>query len=356
MLKVTRKRKLLYLSLLSLGLSLSPSYAYAQDVPSFLMGDDGSLDTPAGNKAPPGISALPPSGPIDSDVNDDGFEQNFEFDKSTEDLRNEIRSEAFEAALEGLLPLKPEEIRILLEQYDRTQEAVEIPIYPDPKPEFVVETIPMDPGSQPLRVKTAQGHVTTLSFIDNTGQPWPIVRMAWAGEFDILETTADEDEGENTIRIMPRSDYAKGNVSIDLLNLRTPVIMILETNRDAIHYRYDAIVPEFGPFAKTPLISQGITLTAGRQDISSMLQGVIPSSAKKLNIYGTDGRTSAYDYNGLTYLRTPLTLLSPGWNNSTSSADGMRIYEIQNTPVVLLSDRGKMVRVNITDREIPINE
>ena len=61
-------------------------------------------------------------------------------------------------------------------------------------------------------------------------------------------------------------------------------------------------------------------------------------------------------YNGQTYLRTPLTLLSPGWSNSMTSADGMKVYEIRNTPVVLLSDKGKMVRAHLSDREELLNE
>ena len=362
-------RQLLATLCLGAALTLSPA-VYAQDssaLPDFLTqenGDSSSSDQSpplfaddAGTNdgaQPPGLAPLPPGpGNGDDDFFSDG---DFDFEKSPNQLQEEIRSEAFDAALRGLLPLRPEEIRMLLERFDRTQEAVEVPIYPEPKPEFVVNTIPMDPGTKPLVVKTALGNVTTLNFIDTTGQPWPIERMAWAGDFDIIETELDDDDYENTLRIMPRSEYARGNISIDLLDLKTPIIMIIETDRDSIHYRYDAIVPDFGPFAKTPLIQQGITLAAGRPDISSILQGIIPGAAQRMTVSGADGRTTAYSLNGMTYLRTPLTLLSPGWSQSVSSADGMRVYEIQNTPIVLLSERGKMVRASLSERENLLEE
>lgn len=76
----------------------------------------------------------------------------------------------------------------------------------------------------------------------------------------------------------------------------------------------------------------------------------MPSGAEKLYVDGADARTSAYSHEGMTYLRTPLTLLSPAWDSSTASADGMRVYSMQDSPVVLLSDQGRMVRVRLAPR------
>jgi Putative outer membrane core complex of type IVb secretion len=46
-------------------------------------------------------------------------------------------------------------------------------------------------------------------------------------------------------------------------------------------------------------------------------------------------------------VRTPLTLLSPAWNSSVSSADGMTVYEIGDAPVLLMSDNGAMIRARL---------
>jgi intracellular multiplication protein IcmK len=53
----------------------------------------------------------------------------------------------------------------------------------------------------------------------------------------------------------------------------------------------------------------------------------------------------------MAYIRTPLTLLSPGWDQSVSSADGMHVYAMAFAPVVLLSDDGRMMRAYISRRE-----
>jgi intracellular multiplication protein IcmK len=279
----------------------------------------------------------------------------FDFEKSPEDLEEEARRQAFDAALQGLLPMRPGEIRELLEHFDRTQESVEVPVYPNPKPEVTVQTISLDPGAQPVTVKVAHGHVTTLNVLDASGAPWPIEDISWAGNFEVIESSASG--GSHIIRISPSSEFAYGNMSIRLLTLKTPVIVTLETSRDIVHYRFDAIIPEYGPVAEIPLIDTGLTISAGGdQSISSVLEGIAPEASEKLSVEGVDGRTSAYRLDGMTYLRTPHTLLSPGWSSSVSSADGTHVYAIEDTPVIILSDKGRMVRARLSDREELLDE
>jgi len=283
-----------------------------------------------------------------------GFDDEFEFEKSTEQLEDSFRKEAFDQALKTLLPLKPDEIRTLLEHFDRTVESTQLPVHPYPRAESVVQNISLDPGVAPLVVKLAYGYVTTVSMLDSSGAPWPIEDISWVGDFQIQESTVHEIT--HIFRISPDTKFAHGNVSMRLMGLNAPVIMTFETNRDAVHYRLDAVVPKKGPGASTPLIDSGVTLTSGDPDMSVALSGVVPSDAEILDVAGVDGRTTAYIYNGLTYVRTPLTLLSPGWDSSVTSADGTKIYALEETPVILLSDRGRMVRARLTAREDLLDE
>lgn len=281
---------------------------------------------------------------------DDGFE----LEKSADELENSFRKEAFDQALKQLMPLKPAEIRSVLEHYDRTVESTELPVHPYPRPESVVQNVSLDPGVLPLTVKLAYGYVTTLSMLDSSGSPWPIEDISWVGDFNITESTVDK--ATHMLRVSPGGKFAHGNVSMRLVGLDAPVIMTFETGRDIVHYRFDAVIPKRGPGAKMPLINNGITLAAGDPDMSVALGGVIPEGADILNVSGVDGRTTAYVYNGMTYVRTPLTLLSPGWDSSVASADGTKVYALEETPVILLSDRGRMVRAHLTAREDLLDE
>jgi intracellular multiplication protein IcmK len=264
--------------------------------------------------------------------------------RSQEEMAAEIRQEAFDAAMTGLFPLSTDNIRSLLGKYDETERAVQRPVHGVPQPMVNVQTISLDPGVNPMVLQTAVGYITTLNILDITGAPWPIQDVSWAGNFEVIEP----EEGGHIIRISPMAKEAYGNMSIRLLTLKTPVTIRLETNIDRVQYRVDARIPEYGPFAETPLIEGGTERVAGDATLMSILDGTPPSEATMMRVSGVDGRTTAYQLNNMIYVRTPLTLLSPGWNQSVSSADGMNVYALNDTPVLLLSDQGSFKRANIS--------
>jgi intracellular multiplication protein IcmK len=271
-----------------------------------------------------------------------------EAEQSKEEKEAELRKKAFDAAVNGMYALKPDEIRKMLEIDDETKQAARTPVYPSPLPETAFETISLDPGSKPLTIKTAIGNVTTLSMVDASGQPWPIQDISWAGNFEIQQPEA----GSHMLRITPTSEFASGNVSMRMVGLNPPVILLFRADRQKVHVRIDVQVPELGPNGIAPLINtSALSTTAGDGRLSAVLEGVPPSSAKKMTLTGVDERTSAYNMGGMMYLRTPYTLLSPAWNSSVRSADGMNVYSLASTPVVLLSDKGKMVRAYLSGEE-----
>lgn len=277
-----------------------------------------------------------------------------EFQKTSEQLEDDFRKGAFQAALNRILPLRPSEIRTLIERLDRTVESTETPVHPFPRPETVVQNVSLDPGSPPLTIKLAFGYVTTISMVDSSGSPWPIEDISWVGNFAI-QSDAKSDV-VNMVRMSAQNDFVHGNMSMKMVGLDTPIIFTLETNRDIVYYRFDAVIPGNGPFATAPIMQPGVTLAAGDVDMSAALSGVLPKDAVKLSVSGVDGRTSAFKYNNYTYVRTPLTLLSPGWESSVSSADGTRVYALADAPVLLLSDKGHMVRAYLTEREELLDE
>ena len=261
-----------------------------------------------------------------------------------DEVARQSREAAFEAMMNGTLPLNPDEIEQLLERYRDVREASESRIAGAPKGDVKLETISLAPGAKPPAIELSPGYVTTLNILDATGQPWPIQDISWGGNFEVIQPQ----QGEHVVRISPMKAHEVGNLSIRLLDLNTPIVFSLNTYLEKVQYRFDAQVPELGPHSETPIIDNfEIGATAGNTDLIKILNGTAPSGTKKLTINGVDGRTTAYDMGGQIYIRTPLTLLSPGWNSSVKSADGMTVYTIGESPVLLLSDKGKMVRARI---------
>lgn len=268
-------------------------------------------------------------------------------DVTSEGYQQGIRDEAFDAAADGMFPLSTHEIREILRRYDETRRAVETPHYELPAPQVKVENISLDPGVTPPVINTAVGHVTTLTLLDVTGAPWPIQDVSWAGDFEVVEP----EEGGHIIRITPMANFAYGNISMRLLTLKTPITFTLRTTRDVVQYRLDARIPEYGPFATAPIIEGKNHTVAGDKVLTQILDGRTPDGAERLDVSGVDGRTTAILIGGTTYLRTPLTLLSPAWDSSVKSADGMNVYAMAETPVVLLSDAGTFRRATLRARE-----
>lgn len=283
------------------------------------------------------------------DLGDVGFTDPNANKKTAEEVEQDMREKAFKKTVDQLLPMRPGEIRRLLELYDETAQASETPVYPDPEPLSSFTSASLDPGAKPVVVKTAVGNVTTLSIVDLTGRPWPIQDLTWAGPFQIEQP----ESGSHMLRITPTTQFASGNISMRLVGLNPPVIFSLKSERKAIHVRLDVQIPEIGPKGVMPPVDTPIGTKAGDSFMTAVLLGVVKTgkNVDKLSVEGVDGRTSAYSRGDTVYVRTPYTMLSPAWSQSVQSADGTKVYAFNYTPVVLLSDKGKMVRAYISHKE-----
>ncbi len=249
---------------------------------------------------------------------------------------------AFDAAMSGSFPLSPEQIRDVMQRMTATQRAGAPPPAPDVSPVVKVDNISLDPGVTPPLIKVAVGYVTTVNILDVTGQPWPIQDVAIGGNFDVPGPN-----DAHVLRIIPQTRFGKGNLSVRLVGLTTPVTFRVESGKDEIYYRYDVRIPKTGPAAQVPLISRGIGLQAGDDTLMTFLDGLPPKEAKALTIDGADRRTKAWKVAEVVYLRTPLTLLSPSWDSSARSADGTNVYALRDTPIIMLSDNGQLLRAHV---------
>ena len=255
----------------------------------------------------------------------------------------EHNRKSFNRASTGLLPLSPDQVRTFMRHLQQTQEAAMPPYEGTPKGKVRVATIQLDPGAEPPLIHLAAGYVTTINILDASGEPWPILDVGVGGNFDISPTKADM----HIVRIMPLTRYSSGNLSVVLKDLTTPVVFRLaaDTTSD-VDLRFDARVPKFGPSAKIPLVDHS-RLEAGDETIMAFLQNLPPKDAKRVKVAGLDARTMAWTLGDHTYVRSPLSLLSPAYNASVNSSDGMAVYEIGSAPVLLMSDNGAVVRAHI---------
>lgn len=249
---------------------------------------------------------------------------------------------SFTTMVRNLLPLSPQQIITLRDMFDQTQQAVaQYPGVP-PKPTSSSILVNMSPGSTPPVIRLSAGYVTSLVFLDSTGQPWPVVGYDLGNPRAFNIQPAAPDGKSDTLIVQASVSYQEGNLAVMLKGENTPVMLTLIPGQRAVDYRVDLRIPGLGPNAVVGVA--GLPQTENPM-LVSFLDGVAPQGAKLLDIEGAPAQGWAYQ--GHLFLRTRVTILSPGWISSMNSPDGTHVYELAKTPVVLASERGQMVQLSI---------
>lgn len=249
---------------------------------------------------------------------------------------------AFAQMVRNLMPLNPEQVVTLRNMFDKTQQAVsQYPGIP-PKPTSSSILVNMSPGAAPPVIRLRAGYVTSLVFLDSTGQPWPVVGYD-LGNPKAFNIQPNAPDGKSDTLILQALDrYEQGNLAVMLKDENTPVMLTLIPGQRAVDYRVDLRIPGLGPNAT---VSMNGLPQAESPVLMNFLDGVAPTGAKMLTISGAPAQ--AWLYGGHLFLRTRVTVLSPGWISSMSSPDGTHVYELVKTPVILASQRGQMVELSI---------
>lgn len=252
-----------------------------------------------------------------------------------------LHDQAFNNMINGLLPLSPQQIVELKRLYHASQFASATSPQTPPKPTATSQFVSLAPGATPPVIRLSAGFVSSLVFLDSTGAPWPITA------YDIGDPKSFNiqwDKKSNTLMVQASTLYTYGNLAIRLEGLSTPVMLTLIPGQKAVDYRVDLRVQGNGPNAKPSLLSHGVPAGANPV-LMGVLDGVAPTGAGNLRVMG--GLAQAWLLAGKVYLRTRLTVLSPGWLSIMQSADGTKAYELPKAPTILVSKNGQVAQLKL---------
>lgn len=252
-----------------------------------------------------------------------------------------LRDEAFKQLLDKISPLSPEQIIEMRRQQDKTQQAVATTPNAPPRPVSSTLTIDLSPGVTPPVIRLSAGFVTSMVFVDSTGQPWPIADYSLGNpkNFNI-----QWDRKTNTLFVQSTTAYSSGNLAIRLATLDTPVMLSLVSGQREVDYRVDLQVLGRGPNALAPVVGDGIPSV--NPTLLSILDGVPPPGSLELEVSCGLGRAWLLPDKRLIF-RTQLVVLSPAWTATVSSADGTHVYEMAPTPLILASQDGKPIKIEL---------
>jgi len=299
------------------------------------------LGTQASNdeaSAPPMKSSAPPSRKVRVAAARASNNDSSIMTSSDDVLLDEL---AFGEVKKQMFPLSPEQTIEVKKWYESDEYAQASSASTPPKPTATSQFVNLSPGSTPPVIRLSQGFVSSLVFLDSTGAPWPIAA------YDLGDPNAFNiqwDRVSNTLMIQASKLYTYGNLAVRLRGLNTPVMLTLIPGQKAVDYRVDLRVQGNGPNAKQ--IPMDVSLPSSASDVLlHVLDGVPPSGSSRLTVSGGDAQ--AWLLNGKMFVRTSLTILSPGWLESMTSADGTHAYEMHKSPVLLVSWHGKVMQLKV---------
>lgn len=254
-----------------------------------------------------------------------------------------LKEEAFQRLLNTKIPLQPEQIIKFNQEIDKTQRATNTSPTTPPQPISSTITIDLSPGSQPPVVRLSAGFVSSLVFVDSTGQPWPVADYSLGNP---QEVNIQWDKKTNALFVQSTAAYVTANLAVRLAKLDTPIMISLVTGQRQVDYRVDFQIRAHGPNALPPIGEANYPNFAMSPALLKILDGIPPENSRELQVSGNFGR--AWAYNGKVIFRTNLVVLSPAWNATVSSADGTKVYEFMQTPLILASKDGKTIKIEIS--------
>lgn len=286
---------------------------------------------PAASPATPAASSAISNAPLVNPALNPAVPQN-----ATQDQQNQeptMYDKAFDSTVNQLVPLSPDQITKLHEIFDETQLATTTPPGIPAKPTTSSIIVNLSPQAAPPVIRLSAGYITSLVFMDSTGQPWPIdsYSIGNPGAYNI-----QWDKKGNTLLMQAGSFYKSSNLAVILKDLNTPIMITLLTGQGAVDYRVDIRVPAIGPNAM--FLQNGLPDSANPV-LLDVLNGIPPKGSKALKVSG--GACEAWILNNKLYLRTSLDVISPAWQAVMSSIDGTHAYELQPAPVILALQHGK---------------
>lgn len=264
------------------------------------------------------LNTLPPSPPVSSEA-----------------------QEAFNNMMQQNMPLNPQQVIRLKQLIDQSQRAAATPANVPPKPVSSTLMVNLAPGSTPPAIRLAQGYVTSLVFVDSTGAPWPIAAYDLG---DPRKTTIQWDGKSNVLLLQAIAPYGDSDLVIRLTGMPTPITLALVLGQRVVDYRTDIHVSGLGPNSKDLPTGTGLPNSAN-QLLLSVLDGIAPPGSRQLIVKGGDGL--AWLLGDKMYMRTRLTVLSPGWVGRMVSPDGMYAYEMPKSSSVLVSQYGQPIELKI---------
>jgi intracellular multiplication protein IcmK len=221
----------------------------------------------------------------------------------------------------------------------------ETPVTP-PKSINGVLTASLAPGSTPPVIRLSKNRTTAIIITDVNGQPWPIVNYDGLSTDDFIVKRLDAPSPDGyVLSVTPKGSFVAGNLALILKGLVSPISIDFVSAQKEVDVKTEIRIQAQGP--NTQYVSIGLPDGIDTA-LLSVLQGVPPKDAKELRV-SSNAVQAWLAKDGKMYVRTRYKVMSPAFENVSSSPDGTYAYKMVPVPVVLYkAEEGKFGEFNIS--------
>jgi intracellular multiplication protein IcmK len=257
---------------------------------------------------------------------------------------NRTKNKAFQKSINTRFPMSRQEIKKLRKRMEQTEKAVR----GESSPEMTTRTrnLSFETGNKPPVLKIAPSYVTTVSFVDATGKPWPISSVT-LGNPNYYNVVQPEGEG-HIITVSALQEYADSNLSITFQDKNMPVTIQLKT--ESGKESTDSLVvfktDKRGPNAETPAIGPSPESTIGNVMIA-FLDRVPPSSAQRVEISPDVHGVSIWNYDNSLYVRTKHPVMWPAWTAVSQGSNDVSVYQMPEVSSLMVTRNGDSITIDL---------
>ncbi len=156
-----------------------------------------------------------------------------------------------------------------------------------------------------VTVNTAVNRPTALSFFDQMGNPYPVVKY-------LPETATDfkfETYNENVLIISANDNYGSLSGFVFLKNINQPIPVMYTANpENQVDVKKNILVPQTSPTAETSYENAMMTFASVTRDddpaMFAFLNGRTVSGSRLITIDGLPARSRAWKYKDYVYIKT----------------------------------------------------
>lgn len=258
---------------------------------------------------------------------------------------------AFNEVKDSISPLSDDQVRDIRKLFNNMNRMQAYTGDVPAKPVSTTVSVDLAPGATPPVIRLGAGYISSVLFLDSTGEPWPIkaIDIGNPSLFNVQwnKSTAGEDTGDtmlNTLLIQSKTMFKEGNIAVMLRGMNTPVMITLIPGQKVIDYRVDMQIPRRGPNAK---VEYQVQPSGANPLLLDVLNGVKPIKAKAVKIHGSVS-AQGWKIGKTLFIRMKETVLSPGWFSTMSAADGtMHAYEMPLSSTILILDNGQVRKLTV---------